>query len=179
MKISSNPALTYGVLAGLGICLLSLVLYLSGLDAFLKYAWFNYLILIIFGVIAGLAQKKAHGGILEFADALKVVFGTMVLALLIQMVFNYILLNLVDVSFAEALKQASIDKGEEIMRKFGAPSEEIDSYLDKAAKDNPNSFKNMFFGFAIWSIVAFLVALIISAIIKRNKPAFENSFKEL
>ncbi|HSB91937.1 MAG TPA: DUF4199 domain-containing protein, partial [Flavitalea sp.] len=146
---------------------------------FLSYAWFNYIILIFIAVMAGLAKKKANDGYLPFPEALKTVFGTMILAMFIQMIFNYVLFNFIDVPFSEAIKQASIDKGEQMLKRFNAPQDDIDKYLDKMAKDNPNSIGNLVMGFAIFAIVAFLISLIISAIIKRNKPEFENTFKDL
>ena len=152
---------------------------MMGSEQFLSYGWFNYIILIVIAVLAGLAKKKANDNYLPFPEALKTVFGTMVLAMLIQTIFNYVLFNYIDVPFSEAIKQASIDKGEQIMKRLNVPQDDIDKYLDKAAKDNPNSLSNLLMGFGIFSIVSFIIALIISAIIKRNKPEFENTFKEL
>ena len=179
MKSISNPAIVYGLVAGLAICVLTVVLYMMGSDAFMSYAWFNYIILIIIAVLAGLAKRKANDGYLPFAEALKTVFGTMLIAILMQTMFNYLLFNFIDVPFSEAIKQASMDKGEEMLKRFNAPQDDIDKYLDKAAKENPNSFGNLFLGFAIFAIVSFIIALIIAAIIKRNKPEFENTFKEI
>jgi len=179
LKKFSNPALIYGVIAGLAICVFSIILYMMGSEQFMSYAWFNYIILIVVAVLAGLAKKKAKDNYLPFSEALKTVFGTMVLAMFIQTMFNYVLFNFIDVPFSEAIKQASIDKGEQMLKRFNAPQDDIDKYLDKMAKDNPNSISNLLMGFGIFSIVSFIIALIISAIIKRNNPEFENTFKEL
>ena len=179
MKTTSNPILIYGIVAGLAICVLSIVLYLMGSEAFLSYAWFNYIILIAIAVLAGLAKRKANDGYLPFPAALKTVFGTMVLAMLIQTIFNYVLFNYIDVSFGEAMKQAGIDKAEQMMKSLNVPQDTIDKEIDKAAKDNPHSLGSLFMGFGIFAIVSFIISLIISAIIKRNKPEFENTFKDL
>jgi hypothetical protein len=179
LKATSNPILIYGVIAGLAICVLSIILYLMGSGPFLSYAWFNYIILIVIAVLAGLAKRKANNGYLPFAEALKTVFGTMVLAMLIQTIFNYVLFNYIDVSFGEAMKQASIDKAEEMMQSLNVPQDTIDKEIDKASKENPNSLVNLFMGFGIFAIISFIISLIIAAIIKRNKPEFENTFKEL
>ena len=42
-----------------------------GADVFLSYAWFNYIILIVIAVLAGLANRKANDGYLPFQEALK------------------------------------------------------------------------------------------------------------
>ena len=179
MKSTSNPILIYGIVAGLAICVLSIVLYLMGADAFLSYAWFNYIILIVIAVLAGLAKRKANDGYLPFQEALKTVFGTMMLAMFIQTIFNYVLFNFIDVPFGEAMKQAGIDKAEQMMKSLNVPQDTIDKEIDKASKDNPHSLGSLFLGFGIFAVISFIISLIISAIIKRNKPEFENTFKEL
>lgn len=179
MKIASTPALLYGVIGGLTICVFSLVLYTMGAESFLNYAWFNYIILLIVAVLAGLAKKKLDSGFLPFSDALKVVFGAMMLAMFIQLLFNYVLFNFIDVPFSEAIKQMGMDKAEQFMKSMNVPQDTIDKAIEDEARKNTNSFGSLALGFAIFAIPAFLVSLIIAAIIKKNKPEFHNTFSEL
>ena len=89
------------------------------------------------------------------------------------------LFNHIDVPFGEAMKQAGIDKTEEILKRLNVPQDDIDKEIDKMAKDNPHSVRNLLRAYGFYAFAAFIISLIISAIIKRNKPEFENTFTEL
>lgn len=179
MKTANSPILVYGLLTGLLICVFSVVLYIAGAEAFFDYGWVNYLILIIVPTVGAILTRKANDGYLPFSKALKTVFGIMVVALLMQVIFNYVLLNFVDESFSQAVSQLALDKSEAMMKRFNMPQDDIDKAMDEAMKNNTNSLKNLLLGFAIWCIPSFLISMIIAAIVKRNKPEFENTFTEL
>lgn len=179
MNKTSNTGLTYGLIAGLAVVVLSLLLYTGGVDMFLSpVAYLGYVIMIVFAVLAAKKDKKENGGYLEFAQALKVTFTVFALALLLQTIFSYLLLNYIDTGFRDALMQATMDKVESFMKQLGTPQSEIDKALDSAAEQDPNSIKSQVMGYAIWCIVFFIVSLIISAIVKKNKPVFENDFNQ-
>ncbi len=176
---NTNTGVTYGLIAGLSLIVLTVLLYLGGVEYFLgPFAYTSYIIVIVLAVLAALKKKKLNGGYLPFAEALKITFSVFAIAFLAQVLFNYILMNFIDTGFRDALTQATYDKMESMMRRFGATDEQIDKQLDAAMKDNPHSIKNAMLGYAIWCIVFFLVSLIISAIVKKNKPEFENSFNQ-
>jgi hypothetical protein len=82
------------------------------------------------------------------------------------------------VSFRQALAQESATKTEELMRKFGAPEEKIDQAVEETLNGNNYTIGRLFLAFALGSIFWFIVALIVSAIIKRKRPPFENSFNQ-
>jgi low affinity Fe/Cu permease len=170
---SSNVGLTYGLVTGLIVCIITLVQYLGGINTYLSPIGFVvYLVLIVIAVLAGLKQKKINGGYLEFGHALKVTFSVVASALLLQTLFNYVLLNYIDVPFKQALAQEALNRTEEFMRKFGTSDSKIDEIMDQARQKDSFSFGSMILGYALWCIVWFLVCLIISAIIKKNKPVF-------
>lgn len=175
---SSNPGLSYGLIAGLAIIVLTVLLYLGGVDYFLgPFAYSSYVIVIVLAVMAALKRKKENG-YLQFQEALKITFSVFAIAFLMQVIFNYILMNHIDTGFRDALTQATFDKMEGMMKRFGATDEQIDKQLETAMKDNPHSLKNAMLGYGIWCIVFFIVSLIISAIVKKNKPEFDNSFNQ-
>lgn len=176
---ASNPGITYGLIGGLILAVLLLVLYMGGVELFLSpLAYLSYLIIIVIAVMAAIRKRKANDGFLEFGEALKITFSVFAIAFLIQFVFNFILMNYIDTGFRDAVTQASFDKVEQMMRNFGASDQEIDTYMEKAMEEDAHSFKNLFLGYAIWCIVFFIISLIISAIVKRKKPEFENSFNQ-
>src|SRR3990170_6525671 len=160
----TNVGMTYGLIAGLIICLVTLIQYLGGLKTYLSPLGFlTYILIIVIAVLAGQKQKKLNGGYLEFSEALKVTFSVFASALLLQTLFTYVLLNFIDPEFKQALGQEVMNKTEELMRKFGASDTQIDKALEDQSATDQFAFGKMILGYAIWCIVWFIVSLIISA----------------
>jgi len=173
VRKSHNIGLTYGLIAGLIICIIALIQYLGGLKTYMSpLGYLTYIILIVMAVLAGQKQKSLNGGYLEFKEGLKVTFAVFASALLLQTLFTYVLFNFIDPSFKEALAQEIMNKTEELMRKFGASDSQIDEALENERGKDPFAFGRVLLGYGISCIVAFIVCLIISAIIKKNRPAF-------
>jgi hypothetical protein len=68
--------------------------------------------------------------------------------------------------------QLNMEKSQQMMEKFGAPQDAIDKAMKDMTFDGLFSFKKMFQGFMIFCIINFIIALIIAAIMKKNKPEF-------
>ena len=75
--------------------------------------------------------------------------------------------------FREALNQEAAAMAEKMMRKVGAPESQIEASMDKMMSENNYSLGKQSVSFAFGCIFWFLMALIISAIIKKKKPEFE------
>lgn len=171
----SNIGATYGLIAGLIICVISLLQYLGGLDMYLSpIGYVSYLVVITMAVLAALKVRNANEGFLEFGEALKVTFTVFALALLLQTLFTYVLFNFIDVGFKEAVAQEVTDKTEQMMKKFGASDSQIDEALEAERTTDQFSFGRVMLGYAISCIVAFIFCLLISVIVKKSKPAFNN-----
>ncbi len=175
----TNTGLTYGLIAGLALVVFTLILYVIGVESFLgPLAWLSYVIIIVVAILAGLRQRKLNGGYLEFSQALKVTFTVFALGLLIQTVFNYLLMNYIDTAFRDALTQQTMEKMEEMLRRFGASEDDIEKAIAQGSSSDSYALKNIFLGYGVMCIVYFIVALIISAIIKRRPNNFENTFNQ-
>lgn len=170
---NSNIGLLYGLITGLVICVITLIQYLGGLQTYLSpVGYLSYVVLIVMAVLAGQKQKKLNGGYLDFGEALKTTFSVFASALLLQTLFTYVLFNFIDPSFKEALAQEIMNKTEEFLRRFGSSDSQIDEALERERGKDPFSFGRVMLGYGVSCIVAFIVCLIISAIIKKSKPAF-------
>lgn len=170
---TSNIGLTYGLITGLAICVITLLQYLGGIETYMSPIGFlTYIILIVMAVIAAQKQKKINEGYLSFGEALKVTFSVVASALLLQTLFTYVLLNFIDPSFKLALTQATLDTSEKFLRKMGMSESSIDEAMEKARESDSMSLPSMLFGYALWCIAWFIICLIISAIVKKNKPVF-------
>ena len=171
----SNIGLNYGIIAGLVITVITLLQYLGGLDMYLSpIGYVTYLVMITMAVLAALKVRNKNEGFLEFSQALKVTFTVFAIALLIQTIFTYILLNFIDVSFKEAVSQEVLNKSEEMMKKFGATDSQIDAALESERTKDQFAFTRVLLGYALTCIVAFIFCLLISLIVKKSKPAFHN-----
>jgi hypothetical protein len=109
---------------------------------------------------------------------LKATFLILVIGALIATVFQFVLFNYIDVSFREALAQVTAEQAEKLMRRFGAPEAQIDEAVEKTLNQNNYTIGRLLLGFVFSCIWWFIVALIVSAIIKRKRPVFENSFNQ-
>ncbi|HEY8970835.1 MAG TPA: DUF4199 domain-containing protein [Puia sp.] len=173
-------AVTCGLIAGLVLILLTTLLYLGGVNSFLGYGgWFGYLLLISAAVVAPVMKKKAQNGFLEFREALKDAFLVFVIALLLQTLFIWILMNFIDTNFRDALEQAILAKTEQLLQRFGAHQEDIDTALARQKGRNQYALSSLLLGLCVSYVVFFLISLVIAAIVKRKKPEFhDTAFKQ-
>lgn len=170
----SSVARNYGLIAGLIFTLITLFQYLGGLDMFLSpVGYVSYLMIITMAVLAALKVRKANEGFLEFSEALKTTFTVFALAFLIQTIFVYILLNFIDVPFKQALTEETINRAEIALKKYMSDSD-IDKVIDSEREKDQYSLPRVFLGYAITCILAFIFCLLISLIVKRSRPAFNN-----
>jgi hypothetical protein len=165
-----NTGIVYGLIAGLGMILFTIVQYREGVGAFMgPAAYLGYVILIGLAAAAAFAQKKANGGGLEFQEALKTVFTVFVLALAAQTLFSWVLLNFVDTHFREAFTRATFDKDALVMKRFGMSDEDITRAMAEDQGRRPFSLGSMSLGLAFSCIVHFIIALVLAAILKKKK----------
>ena len=173
-KISIS--LTCGLVAGLAMILLTTVLYLSGVNAYLgPAAYLGYAILLTMAIVAPLREKKDGGGYLEFRDALKAAFLVFVVALLLQTLFSWVLMNYIDPAFRQAVEQAILEKIEKLMVRMNLSQDDIDRTLAKQRGSDQFSLSRTMMGLGVSYIVYFLIALVIAAIVKKKKPEFSEA----
>jgi hypothetical protein len=169
-------AVTCGLIAGLALILLTTILYLGGINVFLGYgAYLGYLLLIGAAVTSALMEKKAQNGFLEFREALKAAFLVFVIALALQSIFNWVLMNFIDTGFRSALEKAILDKTEKFMQGMKIDQDTIDKTLDEQRGKNQYAFPKILMGLCFSYVFSFLIALLIAAIVKRKKPEFHDT----
>jgi hypothetical protein len=175
-----NVTLLYGLLFGGVSILYTVIRYLGGVERYLgAWTYLAYVFPIVFAILAAAKQKKQQGGYLEFSEALKTTFGVLVLGTFLTVAFEYFLYNYIDVPFAQALTQASAEKVGKAMEKYKLlPQDKIDEAVDKMLTTDNYTIGKMFFGFLLKCILLFILALILSAIMKKKRSVFENSFNQ-
>jgi Protein of unknown function (DUF4199) len=170
-KRSIPVTLLYGGIAGLGMIVFTIGTYKAGTEAFLgSVVYWMYLIPMICGVIAASIERNRQGGWLEFREALRIVFGIMVVAMALQLSFTWLLVHVIDPRFGASLGPAVLVKMEAAYRRFGMPEDEIAKNIAAARGTDPFSFGSMLLGLARDYVIGFLISLALAAIVKRKKP---------
>lgn len=169
-----NVGVLFGIISGLASILITLVLYLMGTKAFVSpLTWvLSFVVPIVFAVLAGLRQRRLQGGYIEFREALKVVFTTFVLSSVLATIFSYLLFNVIDVPFREALMQEIAESTAKFMQRMKASPEDIEKAMSDMNNADNYSIGKQTLNLAIGLIVWFIISLIIAAIVKKKKPEF-------
>ncbi len=171
-KLHNKETLQFGLISGLVSILILVVVYIIGAEFFLNpFVWImSFVVPIIFAVWSSIVVKRKFEGFLEYREALKITFGVFVITGFLTTVFSFFIFNILDIAFAESVKQLTIVKTMEFMQKFNLPDSEIEKQIDEIIKQDTYSFLNLFKSYAFSCIVYFIEALIIAAIIKKKKP---------
>jgi hypothetical protein len=171
-KLHNKETLQFGLISALASIVIFVVIYVMGAKYFMSpMVWVSsYVLPIVFAVWGGIAAKRKSEGFLAYREALKVTFGVLVITGFLSTVFSYFIFNVLDVAFAESVKQLSIEKTMEFMQNFKVPETEIDKAIDEMIKQDMFSAGSLLKSYAYACILYFIEALIIAAIIKKKKP---------
>lgn len=161
----------FGGLASVGMILFTFGTYRGGTETFLgSTVYLMYLIPIACGIIAAILQRSRDGGFLEFRPALRIIFGIMVVAMALQMLFTWLLVHVIDPRFGRELAPVVLAKMEAAWRRFGMPEDDIAKNIAGARGEDNFGFGNMLFGLARDYVIGFLISLLLAALVKRKKP---------
>lgn len=169
-----NPGIKWGLIAGVVAVAISVILYLTDIPMLfsLKFGLILLLVFTITGLLAGLEQKKANGGIIDFKGVLKPVFTNFVIAGLISTAFTYVLTNFIDPSITEQMKAAAIDSYEamrNVMRSMGVSPQEYEKGLaDIKAQDFSVTFAVSMLSYLRGLFQYFVVSVILALIVRKK-----------
>lgn len=165
-----NLPVKYGLIAGgLGI-LFSLILYYLDNTIYLKFNSFPlYIIQIYFMVYVVSFIKKQNEGFITFNDAFKPAWLTYILSSTIIALFTYVLMNFIDPSLIEQLKELQVEAFEAAAKLLKYTEEQKEELLGQLENANPYDLKSIAslpFSFLFpGAIIAAIIALI-----KRQNP---------
>ena len=143
--------------------------YFAGLDAFVTVQFISKFIpyMMVILIIYGLQLSKRNGGYLAFKEGLQYSFMSYVVVALLVAIGTYILFNLVDKNLTEKSFDLSIER----LNKMGMKEEEIERAIGKREDQNTGGAR-IFLGTGFGLIWDFVLSLIVTIIIRREKPAF-------
>jgi hypothetical protein len=162
-------ALKWGLLTGL-------VSVIYALFGFITENFGNFLITLgvsliisIIGIVLALKEFRAkNGGYMTYGQGLLLGMSTMIIASILSGLFAMLYMQFVDQSIAEKMVDATLEQ----MSGFGIDESALEEQRDKILAENTpmnqlwGALKNGVFG-------GLILSLIISAIMKNNRPEFE------
>lgn len=162
----------YALITAIGIVVFTFILYKSGVHLYLGgIAYLGIAFLLLMAILAALAQKKANGGAIPFQEALRIAFTIIAVGFAAQTLFNWILMNFIDTHFKQQVIDETLRRTEKLLRDWQYPPDKIEHDMAEQKASDPYSIRNQTMGFAIYSIVGFIFALIIAAIVKTKKTS--------
>ncbi|MFK7937113.1 MAG: DUF4199 domain-containing protein [Saprospiraceae bacterium] len=165
-----NNGVKYGLLAGLGVIAYSLILYL--IDDQMLFGWASSIGTVIYLICmykAGVDERQAAGGFITWKEALTPTFLTYVIASLIATVFTYLLFTTIDPGLMDIQREMAIQQIQGMEGMIG--EEGVEEGIKRIEEQGSMNLRDTSLGFAMMLIVGFVFAAIISAIVKRNRPA--------
>lgn len=170
-----SKSVQYGLIAGLILVIISLIssLFFSdsmgeggfGISSIL--AILSFVAWIYFMIKAATDRKKDQGQYITFKEGLKESFIVAVVSTVITFLYGVIAKFLLFPELHEKIEQKGLDKAIEKWEEQGMSEEQIETSTEMVTK-----FQDMglWMTLPLFIILGFIVALIIAAIIKKNRP---------
>lgn len=167
----NSNALRYGLFVGLGTIAVMLLLYIINAEMLfgwsLQATWLIYLFLMYKAIDD---TKKEGDGFITLREGFATAFIVFAIGNLMYIVFYYVLVNIIDPSLIEI----QIDKGVEMVEKVaefaGMSEEELETAIKEVEKGVTPNIQQTFFGYAISLLGGAIPAVIIAAILKKERP---------
>ena len=168
-----REGLKIGLINGAIALLLMYGGYYAGLDTFVTIQFYSRFIpyMMIILVIYGFQIRKRNGGYLPFRDALKYSFMSYVVVAVLMAIGTYILFNLIDKDLTQKAFDLSMEKIKSTFSGMGMKEEDIEKAMGQREAQNTD-FKTIFLGTGFGLIWDFVLSLLVSVIIRREKPVF-------
>lgn len=166
-----NNGVKYGLLAGLGVVVYTLVLYL--VNDTLIFGWASMLGMVIYIACmykAGVDERSENGGFITFKEALKPTFLTYVIGSLIATIFTYLLFTVIDPGLMDLQNEIAAERIQSMSGMLG--EEGVEEALKRLEEQGAMKISDTALGYAMMLIFGFVIAAIISAIVKKKRPEF-------
>ena len=124
-------------------------------------------------IIAGRDLRAQQGGYLPFKEAFWSSFVIYMIGAVISTIYLMLQYNVFAPEVAEALREEGVNQTARLMEGMGADDQTIDQAIAEAENTNPFGFSGQLLLLGGQAILGAIVAAIIGAIIKKNKPEFE------
>ena len=132
----------------------------------------TFVLPIVFMVFAAKDLRSDQEGFMSFGESLSVTFLTYVVGSFLYSMFNYVMTNIVDPSLLEIAREVALEAMDKLSGFFDEDQVDMMKEAVEEGTENSGSIMSALLGWAITLIFpGFIMALIISAIMKRNPVA--------
>lgn len=170
-----NTAVKNGILSGIVGIIYSMILYFIDPGMMVgSMAYLGFLIPIIFMVLAAREEKAKNEGFLSFGEGLKVTILTVAIGMLLTSIFSYVLMNFIDPGMVDVIKEQAIAQAESMADMFGADEAGKEAMMESIEDQDfaPTILTSIMNFLVILIFPFFFIALIISAIVKKENKTF-------
>lgn len=160
-------ALKWGVISALATIILSTAINISGLWKVTGVSMFAFLPMIVILVLCMKEFRENNGGFMAFGEGLSIGMLTSAVSALISSLWGLVYTSIIDPTFMGQIREFQIEQMEE----KGLGDEQIEAAMKMSEKFTSGSM-TFLFGLLGTLFFAFIFSLIISAILKKNRPVF-------
>lgn len=162
--------LLFGSIASVCMILFVVITWRTNAEAFVGWQiWVGRCIVLLLAAIAAVVEKKVRGGGIGFRSALKVTYGVLVMAIVAQSLFVWLIPNVFDPAFYHRLVPILLANTEKSYRRFGATDDQIRLVLDDIRTNNQFSLGRVISGTGYQLVLFFVIAVLIAATVKSKK----------
>jgi hypothetical protein len=174
-EIIKRNGITYGVITGVILCLITASMYAIDLELFI--AWWTTLlsfsIIIIVPIISLTKTKKELNGVLPYKEAFTSYFIAAAIGILISIAFKIILINFIDPSVKDTLLDLTIKYLISTSEKFGVPASAMNETISKLKESDPFSIIEQLKGSVFNLFFCAILGLIVAAFFKSKSTPQE------
>lgn len=176
MNINYQTPVRYGLITGFVMCIIGLAGYLFYDFLFGSMMWqmlfglFTFGLMLFFPIWAAVTYKREKGGNVSFAEIFLVVLIVSVISLTLSSILQYLIPNVIDPDYPEAIYNRVVKTTSESMERYGASDEDIAKGLERIKLEDfkPTPLKALK-NFGISLLVSAVLALLIAVFVARKK----------
>lgn len=163
--------LKFGIYFGIVSILTALIFFYILPIGMFTQLFITIVILVVFMVMASKEQKAVDSGILPYGEALKTSFLTGFIGFTIALLFNLILLNLIDPGLVDVLVERNIEDTKAMMESFGIPEDQMAEAIEKAEEEIGNAYtvQKQLQSIISGAVISILVGAITSIFTKKDE----------
>ena len=125
---------------------------------------------IIFGVL-GVKYRNQMGTYMTYGQAYGAIFVMIFVASIVNTVFSILLYNVIDTELGGRLTEITVQTTEDMLRKFGAPEDQIQQSIQAARETDNYSLSNLLLGGVIFlGVIGNAIVTLVLAAIAKKKP---------
>ncbi|MFO7843917.1 MAG: DUF4199 domain-containing protein [Bacteroidales bacterium] len=170
-----KPALNYGLMLGLALVIIAVLLFIFNLhlENYTNYIYYVFIIAFLIWGVKSYRDKNLNG-IISYGKALGMSTVIVLIGSLIFGVYTYLLVTVIDPDYIEKMMALA----EEQLLKQGIPDDQIEMGLS-LQKKMMSPFLMSFFSFLGMMFWGFIIALITSAILKKQGDPYQSAMQDI